>query len=73
MASAVFTKLKSVTNNMRYAVQWSTAGKGLPRRKQMSAEDMTTLSLGQPRNWPIGTDKRAPFLPGDVPNSQRDA
>lgn len=65
MASAIFKPIPSKTNNMRFVVELSREGRGLPRKKQLTAQDMTNVTPGQPRNWPIGTDQRAPLLPGD--------
>lgn len=66
MASCIFKPLKSATNNMRFTAEFRTDGKGLPRKQNMTARDMTTLTPGQPRNWPIGTDSKAPLLPGEA-------
>lgn len=66
MASVVFTPLKSVTDNMRFAARVSREGDGLGRKPQMSSKDMTTLSPGVPRNYPTGFDRRSPILPQDV-------
>lgn len=66
MASFVFKKQKSDTNTRRYTVEVSREGRGLGRKTQMSADQMTTVTPGIPRNWPSGTDTAAPVLPNEA-------
>lgn len=65
MASFIFRKVDSGTDTKQYLVEESRLGKGLGRKTPLTAEQLTTLYKGSPRDWPVGTDRKVPRLMGD--------
>lgn len=64
MASFKFVRQPSSNVTNRFGIEFSRLGQHVPRKPQLTAEDMTTVVPGIPRNWPHGVDRKAPLLPG---------
>jgi len=64
MASVLFRPLQSRTRNRRYEVEFSREGKGLPRKRQLTAQEVSTPGKGTRGFVPVGTDTRTPGWTG---------
>lgn len=61
MAKVTFKRIPSNHDSMKYQAEFSRDNKGLPVfERQRSAKEMTTITVthGQVRNYPHGTDSR---------------
>lgn len=65
MASFNFRKQKSDTRTRRYSVEIDRMGSQLGRRKHTTGAEQLVPRPGHIRSWPVGTDFKAPMLPGE--------